>query len=91
MPQYGIRCMISRRSGGMKSSIIEHATSVKNHKLRQKWKIRPSMVSGVRQVRKINDVKSPIVAHVTSVKIRKSHPKQKYALVWVSDAQQVRN
>ena len=40
------------------------------------------MASGVRQVRKINDVKSPIVAHVTSVKICKSHLELKYALVW---------
>ena len=83
--------MIGRRSGGMKSSIIEHATSVENHKSRLKRKIRPSMASGVRQVRKINDVKSPIVAHVTSVKICKSHPERKYAPVWASDARQVRN
>ena len=40
------------------------------------------MASGVRQVRKINDVKSLMVARVTSMKICKSHLERKYAPVW---------
>ena len=81
MPQYGIERMTSQKSADMKSSIIEHVTSVKIRESQPKWKYAPSMASNVGRVRRKSDMKSSIVEHVTSVKIRKSHPKQKYAPV----------